>query len=805
MYWKITLDPAHTYAVEPGTIRSRYAQDFHAAANSTEGTFQCPLTGLIMLEPSFKKRTFGDDFKDLDNFRHKTENATFWRAISKSLDGVQMFSSLRPTGQPKWLDALDVAAGIAVINASDTFFDNLEWALESKFALGIDEAFAIHYRGLTDEILRKNNWLFVQWDNIGVHFSHQGHVTILQYADRGDLEGDRVVTHEFDIAQAGELLGKSGQFVFLPIPGYGLALYHLLGAANFGNIATIARNYSVRGAHLIPWKERLIGNHTRLFDTSLVRMALNPFHSNILGFQNITFTTEGEYLEQPFDPGYKPSLAPNDVSAQALNNFGGQFGTATATLRNNNDSGNWTAGTDRQGRVRFHLATSDTRYTPFVYGWGAGWERVAPTRNPGEVEITTNYESGTTFTSDVLQRLEWTDDSEGHFEGSCVLKIQSRAASIIMERGHCVYQIECSDDNDTWTVVNGGIAKFNKPRMEYHPSWGFFWQVKADLHGQHERFEELPHNLGTAFDGVVIGACINLCLRTSGFAPIADANMPAALLNIRVPALQEGTGFRFHPRFGDKMNRILRLLLFMARTQNNEYKMVYDWVNEVWTVVRRPKNLGFEGEEPEWTITYDESLEDLDNNVAYYIDPMEFDFQPVEATSFTVVGVAETISRPGEGLFDGAVSGPKIFESTPIRNESAVSDPGTLADPNMDYTGREMGVRILATGIASVEDANRIARQINPRFFHRNVLATVMLPPGHFRMRLAPDVKINLKLPPYFEQHGTDDANYDMWVKKRTVVVEGEEHGAAEGIANERTILQLESLWENPLAIEGGK
>lgn len=778
MDWKITLDVPHSYATEQGGLFSKYAQDFRDSPNCYSSTWRCPVTGVVMLNPSFRKRNFADDFRGLDNWRYGQSAISYWRSISKSLDSVSMFTSQRPAGQLKFFDAITTGTGLFILNAADGFYDNLEWALESTFTLNIDEAFAIHYRGLTDELLRKNNWFAVQWDDIYIHVSHGGHVTVCWYPDRGDLSGTPEVVHEFDIADAGDLLGKNGQFVFLPMPGRGLLMYHLLGSSKQNAFLTNAGNYAMKGSHLIPWNARKVGAHYRLFETSQVRLALNPFHANNIGFQNITFPESGNYTEEVFDPGYKPSLDPSDVAALTLTNFGANFSTIAVDLRKADNSGLWTAGTDRQGRVKIFLTTSDSRYTPFVYGWGVEWQPVFQTRNTTPVEITDGYE-------DVLQRLEMTTDSEGNFEGSADLKLQTSAAIIIMERGDCTFQIEYSEDSEEWTVFNGGLCKFGEPEMMYHPDWGFYWQVTANLHGQEERFEELFNTIGTAFDGAMIADALNIVFTTSGFAAIDTAEMPAALQNIKVPPLPTGTNYRFHPRFGDRLKHTVALLLFMARTQHNEYKRVYDWENEVWTVVRRPR-----GEEDEdvpdsfpWTLTWEQDIEDHDERIAFY-NSLKPQFQPTEATFFTVVGVAE--EQEGQ---------PKLYQSAPITNDLAVTDFEIDGEPNYDYTGRHIGVRFVAPGIGSVEDANKVARKINPRFFHRNILATVMLVPGHMNLALAPDVKVNLKLPPIV---GTEEEReFEMWIKTQTIIVNREDCSPYARMTNETMILHLDHIWEN--------
>jgi hypothetical protein len=58
-----------------------------------------------------------------------------------------------------------------------------------------------------------------------------------------------------------------------------------------------------------------------------------------------------------------------------------------------------------------------------------------------------------------------------------------------------------------------------------------------------------------------------------------------------------------------------------------------------------------------------------------------------------------------------------------------------------------------------------------------------------------------LRLPP---QNGElDDREYTMWIKERTMVIDRDDHGAAEGVDNARTVLHLEETWENSFKGEG--
>ena len=788
MYYRLRVDVAHQYAVEQGVVKSRYAQDFRDSKACYANTWREPTTGLVMLNPSFRSRDFGDDFKGLGNWRRDTSVVEFWKQIARSADSIAMFTSTRPAGQTTYVHPLSVVAKIAEVNAGTLLYDKLEWALESNFTLNIDEGFAIHYRGLTDELLRKNNWFAVQWDDIYIHLSHRGRVTVLQYADRGHLDDDPFIVHEFDIGEPGSFIGKSGAFAFIPLPGYGLAMVHTEGGATMSSTVANTAFYSVRSSHIIPWQPRYIGSHYRLFESSPVRIALNPFHANAIGFQNITYPASGTYVEEKFDPGYKPASSVDDVVGLGLEHFGGQFGSVTATLRNADNSGNWTAGTDRQGRISFALTTSDSRYSPIVYGWGAQWLPVyGEPRDPGEVMIFQDgYDSETGLPRDVLRYLELVRDSEGRFEG--VARIHARTPELIqkLERGDATYQVEYNDgdpeEEEDWHVYNGGILKVERPlEMEYiSAASGFIWHAEVNLHGQEERFDEIVHTVGTAFDNLTVAEAMNLCLTTSGFSAIPEEDLPGPATNRRLPIFTKGTNFRLVPQPGDRLKKIVRDLLLMVRAQWVEVKLEYDWEEAVWTLLQRDRNPS-EG----WTLTYDETLEDHENKIAIY-QSLKLLPRPPECNRLQVLGMSTNDNNDAE-----------IVPSSPIRNEASLTDPESV-----DYAGRIKSAYPVAPGLTNIHELNRMARTIETRAMHRNLEWTVGMPPSHFNLALIPDRHITLLLPPIRGQEEDGDREFEAWIKKTVLVVDADRHTAVNGDAGEALTLYLDETWENPFRAE---
>jgi hypothetical protein len=771
-FWRIKFDVPHTFAVERGFRESRYAPDFRIT--NMQNTWQCPVTKVMMLMPSNRSRNFGSDFRGLGNFRQAVSEANFWRTVAKSQDSIAMFTQLKPSTESTFFLPLTVGAGIAVFNANDTFFDNLQWALESLAPIPVDGSFAIHYHGLTDELLRKNNWMYLQWDDIGIHISHQGHVRVCWYPDRGHLEDTPDVVHEFDIAEPGELLGKHGYFMFIPIPGRGLAMYHSQVQHRQTGFASNAASIAIRGAHLIPWGARQFGEHYRLFDVSLFRIALNPFHSNVIGFQDIQFATSGSCLDAIFTPDYRPSIAPNDVSPLLLQSFSENFATVSATLRNSDDSGNWTAGVDRQGRILFDLSTSDARYSPFIYGWGVEWLPVQQNRNTTEIIVTNGPEN-------VLQRLEMTDDSEGHWEGTAVVKVETEALIKVAERGQATFQVEFSENGSTWTVYNGGMAKVEKSlSMEYHPDWGFFWQAEFTLCDMHERFRQMKNSVGTAFNEKSIAESLNLVLTTAGFEQILEDDMPVNLFFRRLPSIPDDADqFPLSPKGGDSYEKIIRVLMFLASHQYLEFKLIYDWEAKKWKAYSRDRNMA----EP-WILNYNDTLENFVTRNVYYED-VKLQPGPPEGNVLVVTGLSNSDPNKAQRI-----------QSAPITNQPAIDVPSSI-----HYAGWIDPIEVIVVGLTNQEEVDRAARTIAPRAIYRNQQAVVSIPAGHFTLSLQPDVCVSLVLPPINGVLG--DKITTMWIKKRTIIVDGEDHGAIEGQANERTVLHLDETWENPFKGEG--
>jgi hypothetical protein len=762
-YWRLKLDVPISQAIETGLIFSRYAKDFKSTKGGLVNTWACPHTGVVMLLPSVHTRDFGDDFKELGTFRIGDSAINFWRETRKSAQNLAMFTNRKPSASEPTDIELVVAAALQKIEENEAEQDDLTWALESKFTLGVDEGFCIHYMGLTDELLRKNNWFYVQWDNVGIHVSQSGRVRVYKYADRGNLNAAPEIVDDFEIAEPGDFLQKHGRFFFLPIPGYGLMMYHLEQTSKSSWYLSNSKQYTIGGSHLIPWTARKVGSHYRLFETSMVRIALNPYFQNIIGYQKVTFPASGTFLDEVFDPGYKPSADPVDATVQYLQSFSGNFATVSGTLKNGANSDVWTAGTDRKARAQFNLATSDERYTPFVYGFGVQWAPVTLTRDTTPLTITTGYQ-------DVLQRLEFTEDSEGHFEGSAVMKLQSAAGQAIAERGDCTFTIEYSLNNTDWTVVNGGYGKFGKLKMMYHPDWGHYWDAPLYLHGMEERFEELYHRTGTAFDGMTILEAINLVLYTHGFAAIAEADAPGPAVLRRFP-LSESGDFKFAPRPGDSGRAILRDCLLFLRHQYLEYKLKWNWADQQWELLQRERNPS-----AAWTLTVD--TENFGSSIARY-KTFEIEPQPPEANLIIVQSAVKKDNKE-----------PVLIQSQPLKNYESVTNSASV-----DYLGRTKEVVIPADGLTTVAEADRLARTVFPRISHRNLTGKIEMPEGHANLNLYPDRQVIVEIP------GKSDIT--LWIKAMTIVIDASFHGPTPGVANEMQTLFVDEIWENE--IRGGR
>ena len=160
--FRLSLDVPYTFDVEPGYTHAKYCHDFATDTKGFAGTWQDPLTGIVMLQPSFLDAAYGGGFMGLANWDFA---ANAIDEVLRSADGVNPPANLLTYSQPSPSEAAPigivttavVAKLISTLGAADT----IQIALKSKFILAADEGFAIHYNTISDQMHRKKNWFAV--------------------------------------------------------------------------------------------------------------------------------------------------------------------------------------------------------------------------------------------------------------------------------------------------------------------------------------------------------------------------------------------------------------------------------------------------------------------------------------------------------------------------------------------------------------------------------------------------------------------------------------------------------------------
>jgi hypothetical protein len=97
-----------------------------------------------MLRPGFLDNDWKTNLVPLSQFRYTQD---FWQVVNRDTPGG-LFTSVKPAPKTFLLIELIIQIAIIAILINATAQDDMKWALESKFTLGADEGFAVHYHGL---------------------------------------------------------------------------------------------------------------------------------------------------------------------------------------------------------------------------------------------------------------------------------------------------------------------------------------------------------------------------------------------------------------------------------------------------------------------------------------------------------------------------------------------------------------------------------------------------------------------------------------------------------------------------------
>lgn len=767
MYYRMVLDLPTDFAVETAQTFSRHNSDFAPLSDSFTNTYRCPVTGVVMLQPSLQSDDWRTGLVNRHDWRLSDAN---WQSVQRSLDQAIMLTTALPTASrtssPGSLIEIDVDAAIIAI-ASSYLYDELRWAAETNFIIQADESFAIHYNSINDGFTRKKNWLAVQWDNIGLHFSPQGRCTVYQY-DRQNMAATPVMVDSFELFSPTEVHGKDGYFWFLPIPTLGLVVQHSTTPQQSFVQSSSSQKATSRG-RLIPWPSYDVGNETgRMFEASPVRLAINPYQDYVLNMNRVTFAGTGSYLDAPFSLNQEstqtPTAYPIPLATWKQNIVGGLF----------NGKGNFafTPGVDNSARMMSYLQTDDTRYTPFLFGYEATWPCLFATRN------TTPYTLySRAFLGDGGNRilsLSYTEDECGTVEGEAELFLSDTDLMAIAERGDATFRLDytLSDDPYTslteadWVTVTGGLAK--KWKNQYtSDGGGFYLKTTCSLHDMRELLHEGNAIRTGALDGKTIAEGINRILTSRGFAAITS--FPTSAVNKVIPTPTDGKGWRFEGREGDNMSDYLDILLLFLRTQTTEYRARFDWPTYGWVIEKKPRDtVNF------WTFSPKRSDTSVSGKVTHYRHAM-FEPEPPEGNVVLVEGM---LARSNTFIrIAGEVDNARVTVG-PYVNFDSTSNPAS-----QDYLGRRVPVTYELYPMSDADEMQlwllRIAKIVT---VHHGLCHDLYQEVAQMEVMPATRVKVQKK-------SGTN--LIDGWVKQRTIHHQDRQVSAT---------YQIDTVWEGKIA-----
>ncbi len=765
MYWRLTLDQPQSLCYEPGYTRSIQAADFSPALDLSDSIYRDPTTGICMLQPTTLDRSYYNDMQPLSGF---TVNGSYWSQIKRSADAALFLTTIKAAGaDPTLIDILITIATMA-IEFDASLKDNLKWAMQSKWLLAADEAFALHHNGIADNMLRKHNWFAVQWDNIGLHFSLDGQVRVYTY-DRTNMTAAPVQFEQFEVASPGDLASKDGFFWFIPIPSVGLMVLHSYQQQGINTLLSNVQHQASRG-HLIRWPSTQApnGGYT-MFNASKVAIALNPYQDYAIGFQRIRFPSSGTMVDGNFGMGYYPSAAPNTnpnlTGVAVLQTVPLKASAVSASLTVTKQDGTtaWTPATTAEGkqaRAAIALSTSDSKYTPFVYGYNITWDASRETRDTTPVVI--NSVSPGVGQHDRLTRMEWSDDVGGHIEGSATMTLETPAAQWIGKRGDATFKLEASPDNVAWSTVFAGFAKEWELEL-VKPIGPSYLIATCKLLSLHERLREVHKAFEGSFDGMTVGDAINSVLNVAGYARIP---MPTAA-NVQLPKPVNSQGWKLTPREGDSGLDIIRMMLTYLKTQHVQWTLPYDYDLDRFVLHQRPY-----WNSQVWQLFMTTSSKNANQHKWSY-GSIKDKPEPPEAN----VVIAEGVFEPPE---------PNNQQMQRFRSDAIVNYNSFDNVDSLDYLGRHVALLATFYPLSDQGAVNIMARRLYDVVAIHRSTPTIHLPTAQFA--IVPDTPVRV-----YDESGTQI--YYAIVKRRSVIIEQMVPGWP-GLMAEEMDIDIDTIWE---------
>ena len=763
MYWRLTLDSALSLATTPGLIRSVHASDFSQRVGTYSDTWRDPVSRLLMLKPNWLERGFHTNLRGYGSWRVQT--AGMWQEVKRAPEETGLFSLVQPVG---WaytdVELSDITTSLPTVNADAGDGDTIYWALQSSgWSLAADEGFVVYYHNLTDELVRRQNWFALQWGRLLLHFGGDGAWRLYDWDLDTALTSAPTLRHSGSLCGPGEQMARTGFIAITPIPGMGIALHYpqVLAA---GTQKTGSAEAAVGHGVLIPYPACNANSSPGspvIAEASALTVALNPYTANVLGVQQTRYAASGTVDDGWFDTQTLYTVAPSGVTATLMPRTSDAYSSVVGSVRG--PSGAWVTGTDRQGRVRLTLATTNTVYTPFVLGYTVEWPAAYTTRTATPVEVV------------AIESLEWTQDARLRNEGAAELYLREADAQTIAQRGDATFTLEYSADSSTWATAFAGFARDWQIEMGLDRR-GLLYRARCSLHDLTYRMEETHVNLQTAFDWMTVADAVDNILKASSMPAVLTQS--AELDLITVPGSPTGTAWRYAPNVGDTGLEALDAILGHARAQQVEWILRYDYTSDGWVTEKRARSTTV------GALELHPYLADRDPDASVFAyETLTLTPEPPEANVIQIAGVTD----PDTG-------GERPI-SPPLTNSDSITN-----DTSADYLGR--AVLLIGTlGEAPTQrEVNLMARRVYDAVAHNRVRATATLTDWH--TAIVPNVYVTI-----YRQSSTVLAY--MWVTRRTIRVTGDASslywpggGADPEVCpnyHEQVTLELDTIWETDL------
>lgn len=768
MFWRLKLDSPYTFCTEYGFYQAVNCRDFAVLPRPDTKVFVEQATNILMLRPSFETRIYNNNLVPLTDFNYVTP---WWRETKRSTDQARGMANLVAFGATPTNIALpSITDAIIILDENLGLTDTLRWALQTRFMLAADESFAIHYHGVTDEMVRKTNWFAVAWDNIFLHFSHTGLCRVYEY-DRGNKALTPVFKHAFHFSKPSQTLGRHGMIWFLPIPGVGLVVQHMFQQKHVNLVQRRGGQpfYMTNDAAVIPWPSQELPDGTlSMFNSSSVLLAVNPYSKHELHMERVTFDATGTFLDKICETPERRTAQPSVLAPFVLRTWAGGAANCTMTIRKADDSLDWLPAHGRQWRAKLALNNGFTpQYTPFVVGYGLTWAPVYATRNTVELTVAK------------LQELDFIWDEKLRFEGNATCLLESTAEKLIAERGDATFTLEVSTNGTSWGKYAAGECSL-KPTPVIDDK-GFHYLTQISLKDWFHRFKDVTIHLLTSLEDNTIKDGLNTVLLANGFSPIVGS-IPTEIATLKLPSWQVLSHFRFAPREGDSSDKLLEFLLTMARMQQMEILLRHNFATGEWYLEKKTR---LTDESFTWhAVPFTQAGNRRDTGVSHAGLGARY-VTYGEGTSMDELEKPECNLLKVEGLTKPEGGGERFVAA--IENSDSLTNP---ASP--DYMGRPKYVRIPCDALFSQPQVNKMARRLEPILMHQRIRGKIVFPfnAGNIGKNIfGPNVQLKF--------HRGDGSIYaTLWVKKTHVVVTPDKtYGFAEV-----STLHVDSVWESDIS-----